>query len=390
MTMPSTLYRTFKILLASTMLVSAAHAAQPGEVVQPVRRQRMPDRAPIKKVPALVVPEVKIAVPHIEAAPPRPAFVTESKFKQLVKVITEMPVLTKDKQALAVIIGDLSTSMGPDEHYSAKDPRWGMLANTNVYKIDALNSTISGSISDLIERNRYGEGVKNRVDVAVLGYHGAEVKGEETDMVRSMLGGVLNRPDPNSGKKSIPMAMRRTVATLSELDDYQGKTRTIIEGMEPQKTWFRAFHGGGTPTRKAIKGFGGVYRRWSDGKTSGRLILGIHVTDGEPTDGEPARAMAKLAKQVEERGDHLLMTNIHLSSNPNAEQLLFPNDDDAEKFDAAGKRLFEMSSLVPEAVAERLRQKGFDIKSGARMMAINATIEGFSSVFAAGSSVAAQ
>ncbi|HEU5057296.1 MAG TPA: hypothetical protein VFU21_12255, partial [Kofleriaceae bacterium] len=81
----------------------------------------------------------------------------------------------------------------------------------------------------------------------------------------------------------------------------------------------------------------------------------------------------------------LLMTNIHLSSGGSAGGVVFPDEADAARLDAHGRMLFEMSSPVPAALAEKL-----GTRPGARMMAYNATVEQFARVFEAGSSVAAQ
>ena len=125
---------------------------------------------------------------------------------------------------------------------------------------------------------------------------------------------------------------------------------------------------------------------WKRRPAGRHVVLGINVTDGMSTDGDPRGKLAKVADEVEANGGELLMTNIHLSSSGSAGRgVIFPDEADAAQLDDYGKLLFEMSSPVPPALAEQL-----GTKPGARMMAYNATVEQFARVFEAGSTAAAQ
>ena len=354
------------IFLSGALGLSVAHGA----------RVKMPDAPIVKKVKALV-PVAPVQASDAERADAlnrreAPAVRFKSRFFQLVRPVSDLPKLTKDKPALALILGDRSSSMD------------GTFKNSDVTKKKAMMMTINQAIADFIERNAYDDTVKPRIEIGAFAYRSKSVKGEGRDVVQNLLNPILN-------KGVTDKAQRRVIATLPELMENPRGHKELVPGAGEQPIWIGTLADGGTPMRKGFRRLRSVYAGWSADKSAGRLVLGIHVTDGESTDGSPEKQVRKLSKEVATRGDKLLMTNIHLSSKgTTADGVIFPTDEDADRFDEHGQMLFKMSSLVPPEIASRLAAKGIKVKPGARMMAYNSTVEGFASVFAAGSSVAAQ
>lgn len=98
----------------------------------------------------------------------------------------------------------------------------------------------------------------------------------------------------------------------------------------------------------------------------------LHVTDGHPTDGNPE----PIADQIKSLGTEdgacvLLNLHIDVASGP---PYIFPNDDRTLP-DRFGKRLFRMSSLLPQHAMQAAKSKGYDVRPGARGFVFNAGME---------------
>ena len=265
-----------------------------------------------------------------------------------------LPRLSTQQPGLLVVLSDLSSSM--DEPFAGQ---------RGVRKVDALADVVNGVLLDFVSRMNQGGTIKNRLDVLLTGYHSHPF---------SMFEGVLRSRD---------------IVSISELADNPAAEIEEDDGegnMVPRPIWVepRAYHR--TAMRRAFDHTRGAIAGWQRRPAGPHLVLGIHVTDGESTDGSPAAELESLAADVRRTGGELLMTNIHLSSGGSPDGgVVFPDEADAARLDQHGKMLFEMSSPVPATLAEKL-----GTKPGARMMAYNATVEQFARVFEAGSSVAAQ
>jgi hypothetical protein len=277
------------------------------------------------------------------------------RFKNLVPHIDgRLPVLSTQQPGLLVVLSDLSSSMG--------EPFAGQ---SGVRKVDALADVVNGVLLQFVDRMNQGGTIKNRLDVLLTGYN-------------SRAGSMFEGPLAGRDIVSIAEVADNPSGEIEE-DDGEGNLIGRPIWVEPRAAHRTAMRGAFQHARSSIAG-------WRRRPAGPHLVLGIHVTDGESTDGEPADQLEALAAEVKRSGGELLMTNIHLSSSGSPDGgVVFPDEADAERLDAHGRMLFEMSSPVPAALAEQL-----GTKPGARMMAYNATVEQFARVFEAGSSVAAQ
>jgi hypothetical protein len=278
-----------------------------------------------------------------------------SRFKSLVpRIEGRLPRLSTQTPGLLVVLSDVSSSM-----------RHPFAGQRGIRKIDALADVVNGVLLDFVSRMNQGGTIKDRLDVLLAGYHSTAF---------SMFEGPLRG---------------RAIVSIAELADNPADEIQEDDGegnMIPRPVWINPQVGRRTEMRGAFHHLRGAMAGWGRRPAGPHLVLGIHITDGESTDGSPADQLEALAAEVRRGGGELLMTNIHLSTTGSPDGgVVFPDQEDAARLDAHGRMLFEMSSPVPAVLAEQL-----GTKPGARMMAYNATVEQFARVFEAGSSVAAQ
>lgn len=278
-----------------------------------------------------------------------------SAYRLIVPTITgALPRLSTRRPGLLFLLGDGSGSM--------TQPFAGQ---SGVLKQHALADVVNGVLAGFVSTHNVGGVVKERLDVLLQTY--------QESTVRSLFEGAL---------------AGRDIVSLAELADNPAGEISVDDGegnLIPAPVWVNPLGRGGTPMRQAFATLKAKVHQWQRRPAEEHLVLGLHVTDGMSTDGDPRGELEQLAQSIHQSGGRLLMTNIHLSSGSGGRSVIFPSDQDAALFDDYGKMLYEMSSQVPAGLAERLQTA-----PGARMMGFNATIDQLTTLFEAGSSVAAQ
>ena len=88
--------------------------------------------------------------------------------------------------------------------------------------------------------------------------------------------------------------------------------------------WFDSVAGGGTPMCQALGLAQGIIQRWLTQHPFGFPPVVMQITDGESTDGDPTSAMSGI-KGLASQDGNVLMFNIHISSDPNANPIAFPD-----------------------------------------------------------------
>jgi Mg-chelatase subunit ChlD len=226
-------------------------------------------------------------------------------------------------------------------------------------KAQAAANAINSTLADFVRASNQGGTIKDRWNVGVFHY------GE--DKVTNGLGGALG------GAAINPIShVAQHPTDVLQIPDAEGQ-------MVPSPLWVHAVAGGGTPMRQAFEHAANTVTGHEK-----NLVLGVHVTDGASTDGDPTAAVQQLAQKVAAGGGQLLLTNIHISKNADpTKAMVFPTPDEAANLDVHGKLLYALSSPVPSSLAEQL-----GTRPGARMFAYNAAPEQLAAVFRAGSSVA--
>jgi hypothetical protein len=95
----------------------------------------------------------------------------------------------------------------------------------------------------------------------------------------------------------------------------------------------------------------------------------VNITDGESTDGDPVGPAANLS-MLETNDGPLLLFNCHLSSRKTT-PITYPVEPDRLP-DEFARKLFEMSSTLPNHMIEEARAAGYDVSTGARGFVFNA------------------
>ena len=117
----------------------------------------------------------------------------------------------------------------------------------------------------------------------------------------------------------------------------------------------------GTPMCAAFEYVRNVAATWCASHPSSFPPVVIHLTDGEPTDGDP-QAAADALKALSTEDGELLLFNCHLSESQ-ANPVVFPNSEHILA-DELAKALFRMSSELPDKLRGVAESKGVLCSTG--------------------------
>jgi hypothetical protein len=114
-----------------------------------------------------------------------------------------------------------------------------------------------------------------------------------------------------------------------------------------------------------------IVDQWITVHPHGYPPLVFNLTDGGATDGDPvAIARAIMAKATTD--GNALSVNLHLSSR--SPRLIQYPASDAGLPERYAIRLYSMSSILPDAMADGLRQEGLTLHAGARAFVYNSDL----------------
>lgn len=253
-----------------------------------------------------------------------------------------------------------------DQSFSMTDPCPGFEAGKEKQKAQALADVINRTLQNLIVKCTAADGVRDYFDVGVIGY----------------------TTDPNAapiiGPQLAGALQGRELVRLSELHDnpleVQERQRQVEDGAGGLTTvttkfpvWLGPVAIAGTPMRSALQRCQQTLEQWIPNHTASFPPIVIHVTDGESdeTDGDPLPAADSL-KGLATNDGNVLLFNIHLSSFP-APPTTYPTDA-TQLPDPFAKKLFDMSSLIPDKICLQAESEGLPIKLGSRGMVFNADV----------------
>ncbi|HWF40232.1 MAG TPA: vWA domain-containing protein [Candidatus Acidoferrales bacterium] len=224
-------------------------------------------------------------------------------------------------------------------------------------KADALADAINRLIQNLVIRCAKEEGVRDYFHAGVIGYGTA---------VGPAFSGAL------SGKELVAISEignmpARIEDRTRKIDDGAGG---IAEQAIRLPIWFDPVAGGGTPMCQALALAKDVIQRWIAQHPSSFPPVVIQITDGESTDGDPSNAMRSL-KELSTQDGNILLFNIHISSDPGATPIAFP-DSPAQLPNAPARILFEGSSVLTAFMRSIANaQHGLNLSDGARGFVLN-------------------
>jgi hypothetical protein len=203
------------------------------------------------------------------------------------------------------------------------------------------------------------EGIRDYYNVGVFGY------------------GQLVRPSfvgPIAGRELIPIS--EIADNPARLDE---KTKMVPDGAGGlveqsirKPVWFDPIANGGTPMCKAAGEAHRVLQGWIAEHPDSFPPTCIHITDGEATDGNPTDRLNAL-KSLSTSDGNAMLFNIHLSANPNAKPVLFPDSPD-DLPDTYSKMLFETASPLTPSMRALAREHGFDTSEDSRCFVLNADL----------------
>lgn len=246
-----------------------------------------------------------------------------------------------------------------DQSFSMEEP----LGGSNRRKCDELASAINGWLQNMAIRASGDAGIKDWMDVGVLGYRTDQAA---NPIIESALLGTL------AGKTLVSIAdignhpARIDTRTQTIRDEDTGER---IEVPSESPVWVDAMAAGGTPMCHALYRAHELLSGWIAEHPRSFPPIVVHISDGESQDGDPI-PYAESVQGLETEDGNVLLFNCHLSMTA-ADPFMFPASD-ANLPDALAKVLFRMSSPLPEPFVRLAAGEGFTLVPNARGMAFNA------------------
>ena len=244
---------------------------------------------------------------------------------------------------------DQSTSM--EDEVSAGDGKQA--------KATGVADTMNRWLQELSIKCAKSDGIRDYYHVGVLGYG-------------KRVGPCVNGSGP--GKEMVPVS--EIAENPTRLEERTKKIPDGAGGLLDQTirfpVWFDPVAEGGTPMCRAAGEAERILTEWLAVHPGCFPPIVIHITDGEATDGDPRERLQALTNLSSSDGNVLLF-NIHLSDNPNASSVTFP--DSAAVLSAQySQMLFETSSPLTPTMRALAKEHGFNPSESARSFVLNADI----------------
>ncbi len=226
-------------------------------------------------------------------------------------------------------------------------------------KADGVADAINRLLQDLVIKCAKSEGVRDYYHVGVIGYGN------------------------NVGPAFSGDLLGQDIVPVSQIADHparvEERTKRIEDGAgglveQPVKfpVWFDATANGGTPMCAAMQLAQDVLENWIEQHPKAFPPVVIHITDGESTDGDPTEAMQRL-KGLQTKDGNVLLFNVHLSDNPNAQTASFPDATD-QLPDQFAQTLFDGASPLTPFMRKVAGEMGFDVSERTRGFVLNADL----------------
>lgn len=244
-----------------------------------------------------------------------------------------------------------------------------LFGREEISKAEAVSRTANSLISELIDRCRRTDGLRNYYDIAVVGYN--------EDEVTMML-------DPSGFVSVTQLAARTPATTVNHAND--GRTQTG----HTQTMWICPKAEGNTPMYEAMLRVRDMVAGWC-GEPQNRGSFPpvvINITDGDVSDcdGSELRDICSQIRRIGTDDGNVLLLNIHISTNSEVAPMVFPTEAELARADRNARTLADCSSRMPEAFEEAVRRsKGAGCQPPFCGMAYNASIVELLSIINIGS-----
>jgi len=253
--------------------------------------------------------------------------------------------ISRDNPSCFLFLIDQSTSM-EDEIGDSSQP-----------KAKGVADTMNRWLQELSIKCAKSDGVRDYYHVGVLGYG-------------KTVGPCVN--GSSEGNEMIPVSQiadnpARLEERVKKIPDGAGG---VIDQTIRFPVWFDPVADGGTPMCRAAGEAGRILSEWLTAHPDCFPPIVIHITDGEATDGDPTERIRALTNMSSSDGNVMLF-NIHLSANPDATSVTFPDSAD-DLPDDYSKMLFETSSPLTPTMRALAKEHGFNPSESARSFVLNA------------------
>ena len=224
-------------------------------------------------------------------------------------------------------------------------------------KCDSVADAINKLLQNLIIKCARGEGVRNFYEVAVIGY------GEG---VRNAFGGALE------GRSLVPLSdIAEQPARIEERRKVSENGGNKTEHLVKFPIWFEPRAKGLTPMGEALQQTVALLKPWVAAHPRSYPPIVINISDGAATDTGPVPQANELRTLATEDGT-VLFFNCHISEK-NTPPIVFPAGE-TDLPDDFARTLFDVTSPLPENLAEQARAEGMKLASEARGFAFNADL----------------
>lgn len=226
-----------------------------------------------------------------------------------------------------------------DQSGSMSDPFGYAQAGAGRRKCDMVATVLNRFLNELIVTNTIAQKdgttmVRPRADVAVIGYEGS--------FVGPILGGALvgrsfvTLPELQMNPLMIDRRIKKDIGDAGE----------VIEIPVQFPVWVQPVAGGGTPMCAALGQAHALALEWTMTHMDSYPPVIINVSDGMANDGDPADAARQLSDISTNDGQALLF-NVHITD-INSAPVAYPANENELPNDRYAKKLFGMSSLIPD------------------------------------------
>ena len=261
--------------------------------------------------------------------------------------------ISRSSPTAVLIVIDQSTSMNHRLHT-------GQTKAT--FLADVLNKTLYTIITNCSK----ADGIRDYFDIGVLAYSGTNA--------RNGFQGLLGKRTLHAISQIAELPLR----IETRMKKVIGVNNDIIEQSIKFPVWFEPQSRGKTAMCSGLSAAAEVIQEWCSNHPNAFPPTVLHVTDGHPTDGNPEPIADRLKALATEDGACLLF-NLHVDVG-DGPPLVFPNDERilGNRF---AKALFRMSSALPPHALRAAKEKGYDVRAGARGFVFNAGIETIADFF---------
>jgi hypothetical protein len=135
--------------------------------------------------------------------------------------------------------------------------------------------------------------------------------------------------------------------------------------------WLEPTASQNTPMSAALSYTFNLVSEWVSKHPNAFPPIIIHITDGEPNDGDP-RNMAEALRNLSSSDGNVLLFNLHLSAKQ-GNAVVFPSTMNQLPDDYA-KMLFEISSELPDKWFGMASEMGLAVSQGSRAFVFNADL----------------